>query len=225
MAPENTLAAIRKALELGGDGVEFDVHGTADGRPVLIHDHTVDRTTDGHGAVAELTLRQLQALDAGEWKSPAFAGEPIPVMEDALKLLAGRTMPVIEIKADSISNDVVAAIQAAGLTEAVTVISFSADALRAVKAACASIRTALLVGGEGLTAHHVMALTRKARADHPDMFWSLATRDCVRACHREGMPVWVWTVDDRHTMRRLIDRGVDGITTNDPALLKAELEA
>ena len=83
-APENTLAAFRAAEAAGAAGIELDVHLSADGVPVVIHDETVDRTTDGHGPVAALTLCRLRQLDAGRWFAPAFAGEALPTLEEIL---------------------------------------------------------------------------------------------------------------------------------------------
>ena len=95
-APENTLAGIRRALELGADGIEIDVQATADGVPVLMHDLTVDRTTNGHGELAKMTLAELQALDAG--------GEPPPTLADVLQLTKGRALLVAEIKQPGIEK-------------------------------------------------------------------------------------------------------------------------
>ena len=97
-APENTLAAFRLALQQGAPAVECDVHLSADGCPVVIHDETVDRTTNGKGAVVGLTRAALRGLDAGSWRGPRFAGEPIPTLEEALELCAGRARLFIEIK-------------------------------------------------------------------------------------------------------------------------------
>ncbi|HEX2514267.1 MAG TPA: glycerophosphodiester phosphodiesterase family protein, partial [Chloroflexota bacterium] len=97
-APENTLAAFRLALQQGAPAVECDVHLSADGYPVVIHDETVDRTTNGKGAVGGLTRAALQGLDAGSWRGPRFAGEPIPTLEETLELCAGRARLFIEIK-------------------------------------------------------------------------------------------------------------------------------
>jgi glycerophosphoryl diester phosphodiesterase len=97
--PENTLAAFRLALEQGAPAVECDVHLSADGFPVVIHDETVDRTTNGKGAVAALTRAALRRLDAGSWRGNRFAGEPIPTLEETLDLCAGRARLFIELKA------------------------------------------------------------------------------------------------------------------------------
>ena len=87
-APENTMAGMRKAVELGARWIEFDVKLTADDEPVLFHDDTVNRTTDGKGPVARMTLEEIRKLDAGRWFSPDFAGEPVPTLAEAMDYLA-----------------------------------------------------------------------------------------------------------------------------------------
>ncbi len=98
LAPENTLAAIEKAIELGADLIEIDVRQTRDGRLVLMHDATVDRTTNGTGRVADLTLAELKRLDAGSWFAPEFAGERVPTLAEALQAMQGRALPDLDIK-------------------------------------------------------------------------------------------------------------------------------
>ena len=105
-APENTLAAIHQAIEVGADAVEFDVRCTKEREVVLMHDATVDRTTNGSGAVSEMTVTQIAALDAGAHKGEAYAGEPVPLLRDALAVLKGRATAVIEVKDEGIAAEV-----------------------------------------------------------------------------------------------------------------------
>ena len=98
-APENTLAAFRRALEVGADGIELDVHLSADGVPVVIHDDTLERTTDGSGPVAAQSRAGLARLDAGAWFAPEFSGEELPTLQATLLLLAGRLRLNLEVKA------------------------------------------------------------------------------------------------------------------------------
>jgi glycerophosphoryl diester phosphodiesterase len=101
-APANTMAAFEKALALGADGIELDVQLSADGVPVVIHDFTVDDTTDGSGKVARMTLAQLEQLDAGSYFDPAFAGERIPTLEKVLEVMGNRLLLNIELKGFSL---------------------------------------------------------------------------------------------------------------------------
>ncbi|NOZ22954.1 MAG: hypothetical protein GXP25_17895 [Planctomycetes bacterium] len=224
-APENTVAAIRHAVELGAGGVEFDVRRTADGRIVLMHDGAVDRTTNGTGAVANLSLDQIRALDAGAWKGETFAGEPVPLLREALEWLKGRAMPVIEIKDQGIAAEVVGQISEMDMVMDVTVICFHAETLRQVREINRDIRTSVLIGEkEAPRPNGLIRCVRDAKADHPDLQWGLATRECVEAFHAEGMPVWVWTVNEREEMRKLIELGVDGITTDEPGALTGAIQ-
>ena len=113
-APENTIAAFRLAHELGADGIELDVQLTRDKIPVVIHDDTVDRTTDGKGLVRELTIAEIARLDAGTWKTEDFAGEGIPTLAQVFEALsdwlhpAGRARPClinVELKTDRLTTD------------------------------------------------------------------------------------------------------------------------
>ena len=124
-ALENTLAGIRAALELGADAVEIDVQATADGVPVLMHDLTVDRTTNGSGDIASLTLEQLQALDAG--------GEPVPTFAQALELTSGRALLVAEIKRPGCEASVADVVRQADAERDVMVWSFLPTALTAMR--------------------------------------------------------------------------------------------
>ena len=112
LAPENTLAACEKALQIGVDILEIDVRATRDGQLVVLHDSALDRTTNGTGLVADLLGDQVRQLDAGRWFSPDFAGERVPLLEDVLDLARNQALVLIEIKADGIAERVLQAIEA-----------------------------------------------------------------------------------------------------------------
>lgn len=214
--PENTLVAFEAAIACGADSVELDVQLSSDGVPVVIHDDTVDRTTDGVGRVAELSHAELAALDAGSWKAPSFAGARIPTLDEAVSLLAGMTTINIELKAqDARLVDVAAAaIQSRAAGAGLIVSSFHLDLLAAMASRLPGVRL-----------HHFFE--REPSAD----FWDrdgqvLASVGVARDhltpgvlewCRRAGRPVWVWTVDDPGEAVRFAAMGVESITTNDPA--------
>lgn len=220
-APENTLAAIRLALDHGAPAVECDVQRTTDGQLVIIHDQTVDRTTDGRGPVAVHTLADLRRLDAGRWFAPAFAGERIPMLDEVLEVAAGRALLTLEIKNgptfyEGIEQQVLEAIRRRGMEEDVLLISFDHESLRRVRALSPRIATGILYAArlvDGPGAAHA------AGADALSISWDYITEDVVSGGHGASLGVFVWTVDDEDMVRHCLALGVDGITSNDTRLL------
>jgi len=212
-APENTLAAFRRALELGAPAMELDVHRTADGELVAIHDATVDRTTNGTGAVAEMTLEALRQLDAGAWKGKAFAVERIPTRAEVGRLARGRASLVVEIKAAGIADQVVATLEAEGVLDESFVISFSQETARRVKELRPDTTVGLLSGkAEDLPL--VAELGLDAFCPHH----AAATEEMARELHAANRLLSVWTVNDEEGMRRMAALGADLITSDNPAL-------
>lgn len=224
VAPPNTLSAFEKAIELGADGVEFDVRLSADGVPVVIHDATVDATTDGRGLVAEMTVGQLKRLDAGASFDPAFAGERIPTLEEVLDAVGERLLLNIELKSASLLNHgleraMVALIERYGLHERVLISSFNPLALRRVQKIAPHIPTALLSSARSplLLPFARLISPEPFRALHPHH--TLTDERYIRRARRRDYRIHVWTVDDPTEMCRLIAWGVDGIITNVPDVL------
>ena len=228
VAPPNTLAAFEKAAALGADGIELDVHLSADGEPVVIHDFTVDATTDGSGRVAQLTLAQLKRLDAGAHFGPAFAGEPIPTLEEVLRVVGKRLLLNIELKSAGLRDSgleraVVAQIARAVESDSRVILSsFNPLSLWRVKKIAPHIPVGLLDRPDCL--HRAcLACFFPHAALHPE-HTMVDARYMARARQR-GYRVNVWTVDDPDEMRHLIDLGVDGIITNLPDVLHSILES
>ncbi len=225
VAPPNTLVAFERAIELGADAIEFDVRLSADGVPVVIHDATVDATTDGSGRVAEMTVAQLKRLDAGASFAPAFAGERIPTLEEVLGVVGERLLLNIELKGAGLLNRglemaVVDLIERCDLRERVLISSFNPLALSRVQRLAPHIPTGLLCRSD--LPLLLLALTdllspESYRAFHPH-HPLVSERHLLRARER-GYRIHVWTVDDPMEMRRLINWGVDGIITNVPDVL------
>jgi glycerophosphoryl diester phosphodiesterase len=229
-APPNTLAAFEKAIELGADGIEFDVQLSNDGIPVIIHDFAVDATTDGSGQVADLTLAQLRQLDAGSTFDPAFAGEHIPTLEEVLQCVGGRLLLNIELKTTSwrdngLEQAVVAQVKQHSLGSRVLLSSFNPFSLRRAKKIAPHIPAGLL------TAPNLPLPLRRAwlaflaphEARHPQ--YKMVDEHYVAWAQRRGYRVNVWTVNEPDEMRRLIGLGVDGIITDVPAVLCRVLES
>jgi glycerophosphoryl diester phosphodiesterase len=217
-APENTLASFRKAVELGADAVEFDLHRTRDGEFIVIHDDTVDRTTNGHGKVDDLSLGELRRLDAGSWKGPEFAGERIPTFAELLEDLPARLLLFAELKAGSARSPGVEEHLARFLTDRgalprVRVSSFDHRALLRLRELLPEVETGALFVALPVDA---VALARACRAEalHPSFHY--LTRDVVVAAHTARIAVNTWTVNDPADIARVADMGVDGIFSDFP---------
>lgn len=229
-APPNTLAAFEKAIELGADGIEFDVHLSADGVPVVIHDFTVDATTDGSGWVASLTLAQLKQLDAGSTFDPVFAGERIPTLKEVLETVGNRLLLNIELKTTSLRDNgleqaTVAHVEQQGLSDNVLFSSFNPFSLWRAKRIAPHIPVGLLYAPDlPLPLRHTwLAPMIPHEARHPEH--TMVDAHYLAWARQRGYRVNTWTVDDPEEMRRLIGLGVDGIITNVPDVLHSVLES
>jgi glycerophosphoryl diester phosphodiesterase len=229
-APENTLAAFRLALEVGADGFELDVMLSADGHLVVIHDDTVDRTTDGSGPVRQKTLAELKALDAGARFDARFTGERIPTLQEVLHLVAGsRAFVNVEIKTDSLKGDgleekLVALIRGRGLGERLLISSFNPFALWRMRRLAPDLSLALLYAENQRVYLRNRWFAFLSRPDALNPSFRLAAQEHVRWAKSKGYRLYVWTVDEESEMRRLIALGVDGMITNKPDLLRQVCE-
>ena len=224
-APQNTLAAFRKAIELGADGVELDAQLSADGIVVVIHDFVVDTTTDGTGRVADKTLAELKALDAGGKFSPQFAGERIPTLAEVFEAVQTKLLINIELKdfdsfGGKLEAPVLEVVRKHAMEKRVLFSSFNPFVLRAMKRLAPDIPAGLLYR-EDLPIHLRRAwlaplIPHEAR--HPRS--PMVTDSTVQWCHARSLRVNTWTVDEPAEMRRLIALGVDGIITNKPDALR-----
>ena len=223
-APENTLSAFNLALELGADGIELDVSLTKDRVPVVLHDDTVDRTTNGHGAVNQMTLAQVKELDASN-KFEKYRGEKIPTLEEVLRAITWRGSVNIELKNLTLQTDGVeaatdAVIKSTGAADKVMVSSFNPIALRRMYQLDPRIPRGLLYR-PNLPIYLRRAWLRPLAhptAMHPQ--YSMITRAFVAWAHAKGYKVNTWTVDDPDEMKRLIALGVDAMMTNKPDVLR-----
>lgn len=220
-APENTLAAFERALRLGVPYIELDVHPARDGTLMVIHDDTLDRTTDGSGAVGELSCEELWRLDAGSKFSRTYRGERIPRLLDVLERVApSATRLNIEIKASPPGMDVPGAIvellRRFGKERDYVVSSFDLAALLAVRAADSRITLALIGKMPEILPKAEAHGLPWVHADHETV-----TRELVERAHSRGMRVSIWTVDDPGTLPSWREAGVDKICTNCPALMLA----
>jgi glycerophosphoryl diester phosphodiesterase len=221
-SPENTMASFERGLELGADWIELDVHLSRDGALIVIHDETLDRTTNGHGLVREHTLDELKTLDAGD-------GQRIPTLGEVLDWARERSTIVdIEIKNatlyyDGIERAVVEVVSGANMIDQVIVISFDHTAVQRVKALDSRLATGVLYacrptdGGVGLA--------RAAGADALLPHWAYVTPDDVNTAHEQGLAMAPWVSSDPDVLKRLIAYGVDAIGTNHPDVLRDVIAA
>lgn len=225
-APENTLAGIRAALDLGSDGIEIDVHTTSDGVPVLLHDDTLERTTDGAGDVHALSLDQVRRLDAGS-KSHAgrYAGERVPTLAEVLDLTRGHALLIIEVKQAAIEREVVDAVRRAGAAGDVMVWSFRATVVKAMREIAPEIPCGQLWSGRDPDVERMLAtaLAGNAQAVVPEH--TLVDAALLRRALLRGLTVYTWTPDEPARIASLRALGVDGICSNFPDRVRAAAEA
>jgi glycerophosphoryl diester phosphodiesterase len=232
LAPENTLAAFRKAVALGVDALEMDLHVTRDGEVVVIHDETLDRTTDGQGNIADLTLEQIKRRDAGGKFALTFRGERIPSLREVIELVkaSGNTQIRLDLeikfgegqegKPEDFEERVLEVLRQAAFIGRVNVISFHYPSLVKTKALEPKIRTGLLEEGRQ-PPRDPAGLVRQYRADYYSPRFQQLTAAEVRALHQAGIPIVPWTVNQEADMRRLMALGIgthagDGIATDFP---------
>jgi glycerophosphoryl diester phosphodiesterase len=241
-APENTLAAINLAWERGADAVEFDVHLTSDKKLISIHDKDTLRVTGGKNrggkklVVLDTPAGELRALDVGNWKSPNYAGERMPMIDDVLATLpqdAGRRL-FIEVKVGpDAAEPLIAAIKAAGRPpEQTAVISFNLATCAEVKRLMPELEVYFLddlnpnkkTGEPAPPIAELIKQAKDAKLDGLDLsHHPTLNKDGVKQIHDAGLKCYVWTVDDPEIARRMIDAGIDGITTNRPQWLRRQL--
>ena len=208
LEPENTLRSIVRAIRIGVDAVEIDVHLSKDKELVVIHDSTVDRTTNGKGRVRSYALDDLKKLDAGK-------GETIPTLQEVMDLIDSRVTLVIELKEEGTEGLVVELIKRNNLEDDVYVISFWHELVKTVKEMDSRIRTGVLLVGCPVDT----CVAVQAHAEALVMKYSFVNTAFVKMAHKEGLKVFVWNIDDRHFVKPYADMGVDGIGSNDPRVL------
>jgi glycerophosphoryl diester phosphodiesterase len=230
-APENTLAAFRLAVEQAADAIELDVDLTRDGHVVVLHDATIERTTDGRGRVTDLALAEIRRADAGVWKAAAFKGERVPLLEEVFEAVGQHLLINVEIKGMSLRGSgleakVAALIERHDLIDRVLISSFNPFALRRVKRINPRLACGLIYAPDlpfFLRKAWLAPLVPGLTARHPHH--SQVDKTVVDRCHAQGLAVNVWTVNQADVARAMIDAGVDGIIGDDPALIRETLES
>jgi glycerophosphoryl diester phosphodiesterase len=243
--PENSLRAFREALGLGAPLLELDVHLTRDGGVVVIHDRTLERTTDGTGVVADVTTDELRRLRLRD-RDGALTTEPVPMLDDVLALVAGspaelllevkgpavpafyerragRVHPIPGPRYEDLEVRTVEALDRHDMRRRTTMLAFNPDVIGAVHEVAPGMRTTFLVGAGHLTApsasmDEMLDIALSLGVAEVGVEHTLASANVVGAAHRRGLGVGVWTVNDAALMRRYRELGVDIVTTDRPDL-------
>lgn len=211
-APENTLAAIQKGIALGVDFVEVDVRHTADGMLVVLHDETVNRTTNGKGRVDGLSLREVKKFNAGN-------GEHIPTLGEVLKVAAGRAGLMLELKVKGVAEQTVETVREAGFKDPVIYASFLHNELTHVRAIDPEASLMMLFGGLSRAS---VARAIKYGSVYVGLRYDKATRRLVDAFHRANLLVWVYTANSPGDIQHALSVGVDGVISNFPERIASQ---
>ena len=223
--PENTLLAFRKALEIGADEIELDLHSTKDGHLVVMHDATVDRATDGTGAIGEMTLSEIKALDAGSAFGERFRGERVPTWEEALDLVQGKVGLNVHLKeggdpAGDYERKVAGPLRGFGMVES-SVVTCRDESVGILAAIDSRIECRIFRADRTPEEYIRKSVEMGLRTMQPGR--DITTREFVDKAHAAGRMVHVFYADTAEEMRAFIVIGVDGILTNYPERLKTVL--
>lgn len=226
-APQNTLPAFKKSIQLLADGVETDVHMTKDGVPVICHNYTINDTSNGMGTIASYTLEDLKKFDFGAYYSSTFRGTEIPTLDEFLELIASSDIEIMNIELKKpranetdIVKKTIAAVKAHGLFDRLLISSFSSTLLTEAKKLDPRCKTGYLYSPNNFYSPfqllNPIGFAKKIGADalHPmDIYVGPLY---VKMAHAQGIKVNVWTVNSDFAIKRLIKCGVDGIITDCP---------
>ncbi|GJI60599.1 MULTISPECIES: glycerophosphodiester phosphodiesterase [Bacillus] len=225
-APENTIAAFDVAVEQGADYIELDVQMTMDQHVVVIHDDTVERTTNGNGLVKSYTLDQLKKLDAGSWFDQQYTNERIPTLQEILERYSQRIGILIEIKHPKrqigIEKAVARIINRFAYSRHIIIQSFDVHALQRIKAFAPSLRTALIIKPDAFKLTKRKLTTYSSFANCLNMKKTMINRWWIDRIHTFEMDVFIWTVKDQKTADRIKKYPIDGVVTDNPLFFQKE---
>ncbi len=210
LEPENTLRSFRKAVSLGVDLIEFDIRRTKDNYLVVIHDETVDRTTNSKGYVKEYTLKDIKKLDAAK-------GEKIMTLQEVIDLLKNENpLMTIEIKEPDTLQEVLSVIKRNNLENKVILVSFWHESMKRAKEIEPKIKTGAIIKARPID---TISLVRACNADILCMNYVYVDSRLVHDCHKNNIELNSWTIDKIPDMKRMIELGADNLTSNRPDIL------
>ncbi len=223
--PENTMVSFRAASRMKADFLELDVQLTKDGIPVVIHDFTANRTTNGKGNIANLTYGYIKHLDAGSWFSREFTGEKIPRLEEVLEFAQNNINLNIEIKANPKSQPgeteakTLELVRKYNMTSRILFSSFNMESLITLRNLDPEIFRGLLFENSWKKKINPMAIMEDLEANSFHCSKSSIRKKWIKEFHSQQIPVLVYTVNAKTTMNKLIEWGINGIFTNKPDVL------
>ncbi len=235
-APQNTIPAFKKSLEIGVDGFETDVHLTKDGIPVVCHNYTIDETSNGKGEIAAMTLEELRKYDFGSYFHDEFKGTPLPTLEEFLSLCENADIEIMNIELKTPQNgekDIVRktieAVKAHGLFDKLLISSFSPELLVECKNIDSACKTGFLYSPNQKIFLEKMIFgyvefAKEIKADYLHPHYSMVNKLYVSRLHENGIRVNPWTVDKPETALRMLKCGVDGIITDVPDMVNSLVE-
>ncbi|ANU13185.1 Glycerophosphoryl diester phosphodiesterase [Planococcus halocryophilus Or1] len=223
-APENTMGAFQKGFEMKADYIEIDVQMTKDGELVVIHDTTVDRTTNGTGKVGDLTLEEIRQLDAGSWFSEAFTGESVPTFEEVLAEFHGKVGILVELKAPELYTGVEEKVADALIdrnmntpnNNKIIIQSFNHESMKKSKELLPNLSHGVLIGGSWADVTEEQLAQFATYADYFNPTMKIVTDELVSNVHEAGMDIYPYTSRSSEQALRLFDLNVDGIITDYP---------
>jgi glycerophosphoryl diester phosphodiesterase len=226
-APENTLASFRLAMEQGCDAIELDVHVSADDELVVCHDETLERTTDGTGRIADMTVAELKRFDAGAWFGEEYRGERLPLLKEVLELVPPHIQLNVEIKSfrhPRVERLVVDLLERTGRTGSVFLSSFGHECMVRCKRLAPSLRVGLLYEEEEWFDFEAFEAISGISLYSLHMYHGILNKDFAAKALRRGIQVYPWTIDDPRLMLEARQAGATGIITNRPGLLRRLLD-
>ncbi len=234
VAPQNTIEAFRKSMEIGCDGFETDIHLTKDGIPVVCHNFTIDETSTGTGFIKDMTLDELRQFDFGKYKGPEFEGVKIPTLDEFLSLSEemGDKMKVLNIELKSrvfgaagteLAEKTISMVKEHGLFDKLLISSFDPAILVVCKKVDKECKTGLLYSPDKRIGRKIalrpVKFAKEIGADALHPFHMLVTHGYVERAHKAGLQVNPWTVNKESVAKKLLSFGVDGLITDDPGLM------